>query len=120
MCVKVNFNVGLNCMSVSVYLMRGEYDSRLVWPFRGEITMQLVNHNNDRDHYVCTMDSIHGAMRVTSGERSVSRCSTSQLITHTEVESSTRTRQYIVNDCLTFRITKAVVGHDELEVQAEN
>ena len=37
-------------VSVYVHLMRGEYDSRLVWPFRGDITIQLVNHNNDHDH----------------------------------------------------------------------
>ena len=37
-------------VSVLVHLMRGEYDSRLVWPFRGDITIQLVNHNNDQDH----------------------------------------------------------------------
>ena len=37
-------------MSVFVHLMRGEYDSMLKWPFRGDITIQLVNHNNDQDH----------------------------------------------------------------------
>ena len=34
-------------VSVSVHLMRGEYDNKLVWPFRGDITIQLVNHNSD-------------------------------------------------------------------------
>ena len=38
-------------VSVYVHLMRGEYDSRLVWPFRGDITIQLVNHSNDLNHY---------------------------------------------------------------------
>ena len=42
-------------MSVFVYLMRGEYDSILKWPFRGAITIQLVNHKNDRDHYQKTV-----------------------------------------------------------------
>ena len=54
MCISVDANgccsdVGTH-VSVSVYLMRGEHDSRLVWPFRGDITIQLVNHNNDQDH----------------------------------------------------------------------
>ena len=42
-------------VSVYVYLMKGEYDSRLVWPFRGDITIQLVNHNNDQDHHEWTV-----------------------------------------------------------------
>ena len=36
-------------VAVLVHLMRGEYDSRLVWPFRGDITIQLVNYSNDQD-----------------------------------------------------------------------
>ena len=42
-------------VSVSVHLMRGEYDSRLVWPFRGNITIQLVNHNGNINHTVHCM-----------------------------------------------------------------
>ena len=44
MCIRVDANdsdAGTH-VSVFVYLMRGEYDSRLVWPFRGDITIQLV------------------------------------------------------------------------------
>ena len=50
MCIRVVANgLGKGAgthVSVAVHLMRGEYDSRLVWPFRGDITIQLVNHNN--------------------------------------------------------------------------
>ena len=54
MCISVDPNgccsdVGTH-VSVNVYLMRGVFDSRLVWPFRGDITMQLVNHNIYQDH----------------------------------------------------------------------
>ena len=45
MCIEANFDdYG---MSVFVCLMRGDYDSRLMWPFRGHISIQLVNHSND-------------------------------------------------------------------------
>ena len=52
MCIRVDANGRATGTHVSVYvhLMRGEYDSRLVWPFRGDITIQLVNHSNDHDH----------------------------------------------------------------------
>ena len=118
MCISVDANgccsdVGTH-VSVSVYLMRGEHDSRLVWPFRGDITIQLVNHNNDQDHREHTVNFNEAAAvkvsdRVISGERAVIGWGKHQFISHTTVESSTKTSQYIVNDCLTFRINKIVV-----------
>ena len=117
MCISVDANgwgdgAGTH-VSVYVYLMRGEYDSRLVWPFRGDITIQLVNHNNDQDHHEYT-ELLNDAAAAASGrvlgrERARRGWGKPQFITHNDVESSTKTRQYIVNDCLTFRITKVVV-----------
>ena len=37
-------------ISVFVHLMQGEYDADLVWPFRGTITLQLVNHRNTKQN----------------------------------------------------------------------
>ena len=101
-------------VSVTVYLMRGEYDSRLVWPFRGDITIQLVNHKRSQDRCENTVHfndatSRRISDRVTSGERARCGRSCSQFISHTTVMPSSKTKQYIVNDCLTFRITKVVV-----------
>ena len=59
MCIRVTANgLGKGAgthVSVAVYLMTGEYDSRLVWPFRGDITIQLVSYSNDQDHYEQTV-----------------------------------------------------------------
>ena len=95
-------------VAVLVHLMRGEYDSRLVWPFRGDITIQLVNYSNDQDHYELTAAG-QVSDRVTSGERAVTGLGFERFISHTTVESFTKNRRYIINDCLTFRITKTVV-----------
>ena len=59
MCIKVDANgwgkgAGTH-VNLGVILMRGEYDSRLVWPFRGDITIQLVNHNSSQDHNELTI-----------------------------------------------------------------
>ena len=93
--------------------MRGEYDSRLVWPFEGDITIQLVNHNNDHLEKIVPFDDdsvVFGAAdRVTSGDRAANGIGIPEFISHTDVESSTSTRRYIVNDSLTFRITKVEV-----------
>ena len=117
MCIRVNaYNIWHEgYMSVYVHLMRGEYDSMLKWPFRGGITIQLVNHNNGQDHHKKTADFIDttllldGGVRVTSEEIAGIGWSIVRFMTHTMVESSTKTRRYLDNDCLTFRVTKVVV-----------
>ena len=40
------------CTHVSVYLniMKGEFDDQFLWPFLGEITVQLVNQTQNRGH----------------------------------------------------------------------
>ena len=54
MCLRVVANgwgVGMGThVSVFNYLMRGEYDNELLWPFRGEITFQLINRRADEGH----------------------------------------------------------------------
>ena len=100
-------------VSVAVHLMRGEYDSRLVWPFRGDITIQLVNYSNDQDHHDETVHFNDAASReskqVVSGGRAAKGWGYQKFISHTTVEFSTKTRRYIVDNCLTFRITEIVV-----------
>ena len=103
-------------VTMLIHLMRGEYDSRLVWPFRGGITIQLVNHYNEKDHCELIVPFNDAAVasgnvsdRVTSGERAAKGWGNSKFISHTAVESSTETRRYIINDCLTWRVTKITV-----------
>ena len=118
MCIKVVANghgtgAGTH-VSVYVHLIRGEYDCTLKWPFRGDITIQLVDHSNNL-HLKKTVTSNDAAGdRVTKGERATKGCGYGQFISHTDVESSTKTRRYIINDCLTFRVTKIVVHSVEL------
>ena len=39
-------------LSVFVCLMRGEFDDHHKWPFRGNISIRLVNQEEDKDHTV--------------------------------------------------------------------
>ena len=41
-------------LSVYVHVLQGEFDDQLKWPFRGHITVQLVNQEEDKDHVVNT------------------------------------------------------------------
>ena len=102
-------------VSVYVYLMRGEHDDQLKWPFQSVITVQLLNQKSDRKHYEMTIRYNDAAIaggcsaRVTSGERAKNGRGIHRAISHTEVESTTRTTQYLHNDCLKWRVTNIVV-----------
>ena len=93
-------------VSVFVYLMRGKFDSRLAWPFKGGITIQLFSHSNDLGYHEKTVlfDASTGnsGKRVISGERANTGQGIHQFIVHTVVESFKR--RFIVDDCLTFRV----------------
>jgi TNF receptor-associated factor 4 len=61
-------------LSVYVHLMRGEFDDQLKWPYRGEVTVKLVNQEEDKDHVVKTVHfttslSDNSCNRVIAGDR---------------------------------------------------
>ena len=79
MCLRVDANGCRDCkgthISVYSYLMRGEFDSHLKWPFRGTITIHVVNQLEDKEHHTYLYaydDETPGNrdVRVTNGERS--------------------------------------------------
>ena len=81
MCLKITANgwddgKGTH-VGVSVYMMKGEFDSHLKWPFKGEITVELVNQKEGGVNYerkpVKKADKCDKVFqRVTEGERA--RC----------------------------------------------
>ena len=95
-------------VSLWVFLMRGEYDDCLMWPFSADITVQLVNQKEDCDHYEKTL-STHNHNRVIKERESLAP-SIMLFISHHEVESKTARRQYLKNDSLVFRITRILVN----------
>ncbi len=52
-CVDANSNnkYNGNHISVWVYLMRGEYDDQLEFPFKGTITYELLNQLENNNHH---------------------------------------------------------------------
>ena len=96
---------------VSVYtcLMRGELDSHLKWPFRGTISIQLVNQLEDKEHHTDsyaysdkTPDA--NAARVTDRERE-DGLGRPEFLNHSKLGLNvTNNRQYLKDDCLIFRI----------------
>ena len=90
--------------------MRGEFDDHLKWPFRGDVTIQLLDQQDDKNHQTGTAhfndktpDSV--AERVTSGERA-SGWGVGTFIPHSELGHNPATNcQYLMNDCLYFKVS---------------
>ena len=104
MCLRVDANgygVRKNShVSVYLYMMRGEYDESLHWPFRGDITVQLLNQIGGSEHHEIAVHFIDGTdnefcKRVLSGERSTTGRGFHDFICHSNLLPS-----YLKDDCL--------------------
>ncbi len=54
-------------VSVHVHVLRGEYDSQLQWPFRGCVTLQLLNERGEWGHFEKTVVFADDTPLVNSG-----------------------------------------------------
>ena len=114
MCLSVNANgigtVEGTHVSVYVYLMRGEFDDHLKWPFRGNVLIQLCNMLEDQTHRGHTIDfcettDAKATSRVISGMMAKSGSGIQSLIAHTDLDFNPANNcQYLKHDCLHFRI----------------
>ena len=115
MCLKVNANgnaIGEGThVSVYVFLMRGENDDQLKWPFKGTIKVSLLNQLVDRQHHTKQMwspgadvrEAISG--RVTGRERAASGQGQTKFICHQDLNYSGATNcQYLKDNTLFFRV----------------
>ena len=99
-------------VSVFAYLMRGEFDDHLKWPFRGHVTVAILNQlevSNHTTHTITFTDTTNNEVigRVTEGERAESMWGYFTFIAHTELNyNPTKNCQYLKYDCLRFRIVK--------------
>ena len=93
-------------VSVFTCLMRGEFDSHLKWPFRGTVTIQLVNQLEDKEHLTDSNDYEDATPDTAQvdGERS-GGWGSPEFLPYSELGLSVaNNRQYLKDDCLIFRI----------------
>ena len=111
MCLSIDVSGWKIYISAFILLMRGEYDDELPWPFRGAITLQLLNQREDVGHIEMTVpfddrapDGVTG--RVTRGERA-SEVQGYELVHHSALDyDESWNTEYIKNDSLMFRVTR--------------
>ena len=101
-------------VSVFTYLMKGPFDDYLKWPFRGEITIQIVNQDGDHDHIGMaipydddTPDQCTG--RVTDKERA-NGWGKQQFLAHTALGyNGERKTQYLKDDIIIVRVVRVKI-----------
>ena len=97
-------------VSVFAHLMRGEFDDLLKWPFRGHVTIAMLNQLEDNNHSIRTVrftdTTDHQIIdRVTEGVRAPSGRGYPTFIPHTELNyNPAKNCQYLKYDCLHFQI----------------
>ena len=110
MCLRVDANGVASSrgthLTVFVCLMRGEFDDQLKWPFRGNITIRLVNQE-DKDNILKTIRFTESVpqtrcQRVMTNEPSLG-CGCS-FLPLTELQP-----EYLKNDCIKLCIKKVEV-----------
>ena len=101
-------------VSVFAYLMCGKFDRSLEWPFQDAITVCLLNHLENKNHCIFTISFGFTATpeaigRVTSCETADVGCGLYRLLGHSELpHSAARNRQFLKDDSLMFRVSRAI------------
>jgi TNF receptor-associated factor 4 len=113
MCFKVYAN-GQNSgrgthVTVGAYLMTGENDDYLPWPFTGKLTVELLNQLEDKNHHckdIVFLSSCKSSQRVVNEERSSLGWGIPEYISHSSLGLNTaKNCQYLKNDRLHFKIS---------------
>ena len=112
MCIRVdaNGNGDGKCTHISMfaYLMRGENDDHLPWPFTGTVTVELLNQLEDKNHHssetTFSSDNVT-SQRVMDGERASTGYGHQCYIPHSSLGyDEAKNCQYLKDDCLYFRV----------------
>ena len=91
-------------LSIFAYIMKGQYDDHLQWPFTGIIIIELLNWLEDKGHYKRTLSigTNNNFFRVTERECG-NGTGYSQFISQSSLNSSTYI-QYLYQDCICVRV----------------
>ena len=103
-------------VSVFTYLMKGPFDDYLKWPFRGEITIQIVNQDGDHDHVEWTAPynddtPDDSAGRVTGNKERAGGWGYPQFLAHTDLGyNAARKTQYLKDSIIIVRVVRVKIA----------
>ena len=112
LCIKVHANGSGSGngthLSVYVYLMRGDNDDHLLWPFTGTVEVELLNQLKDGYHHSMSIDfgRSNSGKRVEDGDRAITGHGYRKYFLQSSLDNQAIfNRQYLKDDCLYFRMT---------------
>ena len=117
MCLCINANGWGNSSShhvgVGVFLMRGEFDDHLQWPFKGIVTVQLINQREGGEHLEKNVMNEEdwkskALLRVLEGDRSATGRGT-LFIPHSCLYNLEEDKEYLKNNTLKFKVVSVIV-----------
>ena len=99
-------------VSVTAHLMAGENDNNLKWPFRGAVTISILNQRGNHHHVTNTITFNDGTpddlcARVVSGRRAVSGWGNHTFIAHSDLAYNNT--EYLSNNSLYLRIERVTI-----------
>ena len=113
-CANGDVSVEGTHVSVYVYLVKGEYDDILTWPFKCNITIRLLNWREDKGHVEKTITfndttDIECCTRVMKNNTAITGgWGKHQFLSHSDLYYNNNT-EYINNDVLCFVVSKVIV-----------
>ena len=100
-------------ISCYIHLMPGEYDDTLEWPFKGEVTVELLNQEQNKyhkKHYLKFNESTPAKYRVVEGQSGLG-WGKHEFLSHSELSlNSSLNCQYLKDDTLYFRVSVTVTS----------
>ena len=102
-----------NHVSVLAYLMRGENDDSLSWPFTGTVTFELLNQLEDKNHHKESVTfPADSGQRVVDREAALAGYGWPKFISHVDLDYKQDTNtQYLVDDTLVFSVYVQVASY---------
>ncbi len=102
-------------VSVYAYLMKGDHDDTLTWPFTGSITIELLNQLEDKNHHRETLTfpaDNEASKRVVDGEIAGRGYGKPTFLPHTALNyKASANTQYLKDDTLVFRVSAEAPDH---------
>ena len=119
-CIKVTpsgifFGEGSH-VSLTVYIMKGVFDESLQWPFRGSVTVALLDRLNDTEHSIDTVTFDKGASIKASGRVTRGEMNEVGLVSYHFVDlallkpNSKQSTRFLPDNCLHFKVLSVTVA----------
>eukprot|EP00731_Ephydatia_muelleri_P032589 Em0024g133a len=102
-------------LSWFIYLMKGEFDASLVWPFSGSITVQLINwidedkHSKEKTAVFDSNSDTTANSRVGVGYTAAQGVGFIKFVALKELYNPATGVEYLQNDCLKFKVSSIEV-----------